>query len=240
MSTESPKKITFYTDRRCPFCRRVHAVLKEIGVKVDEVFVTLDKPREQWYLDINPKGLIPALKYGDEILTESAIIAEFLVDAFPNRILPPPTSPENALFRARARFFVETYNSKVQPLFVKYYYTQADDSRPALNQEVYNTIHKEIEPLLKDANPFFGGKDHLTWVEIMFGSFVIYIKMYATEEAQWIIPQELVEKLKTLPNYWKWVNAVDSHPTINEVVDRKAIINLLLARRAKAAAAQTK
>jgi glutathionyl-hydroquinone reductase len=47
-------KFTLYTNHRCPFAHRVHIVLKELGLKYEEVFIDLDKPREPWYLEINP------------------------------------------------------------------------------------------------------------------------------------------------------------------------------------------
>lgn len=47
-------KITLYTNHRCPYAHRAHIVVKELGLPYDEVIIDLDKPREQWYLDINP------------------------------------------------------------------------------------------------------------------------------------------------------------------------------------------
>jgi glutathionyl-hydroquinone reductase len=47
-------KITLYTNHRCPWAHRAHIVLKELGLKYEEVIIDLDRPREKWYLDINP------------------------------------------------------------------------------------------------------------------------------------------------------------------------------------------
>lgn len=47
-------KITLYTNHRCPFAHRAHIVLKELGLKYEEVIIDLDKPREPRYLEINP------------------------------------------------------------------------------------------------------------------------------------------------------------------------------------------
>jgi hypothetical protein len=46
--------IKLYTNHRCPFAHRAHIVLKELGLKYEETIIDLEKPREQWYLDINP------------------------------------------------------------------------------------------------------------------------------------------------------------------------------------------
>jgi glutathionyl-hydroquinone reductase len=46
--------IKLYTNHRCPWAHRAHIVLRELGLKYDEVIIDLDKPREPWYLEINP------------------------------------------------------------------------------------------------------------------------------------------------------------------------------------------
>ena len=52
--TMTQPKITLYTNHVCPFAHRAHIALKETGLKYDEVIIDLDKPREPWYLEINP------------------------------------------------------------------------------------------------------------------------------------------------------------------------------------------
>jgi glutathione S-transferase len=47
-------KITLYTNHKCPYAHRAHIVLKELGLEYKEVIIDLDKPREDWYLKINP------------------------------------------------------------------------------------------------------------------------------------------------------------------------------------------
>jgi glutathione S-transferase len=51
--------ITLYTNHRCPWAHRAHIVIKELGLPYDEVIIDLDKPREPWYLDVNPVRLPP-------------------------------------------------------------------------------------------------------------------------------------------------------------------------------------
>lgn len=47
-------KIIFYNNRNCPYAQRVHITLKELGLEFEEVIIDLTKPREPWYLKINP------------------------------------------------------------------------------------------------------------------------------------------------------------------------------------------
>lgn len=231
------QKLTLYTNRKCPFARRVHATLKELSLEYEEVFIDLNTPRPQWYLDINPRGLVPTLKFGNEIITESSIVCEFLVDAFsPNHILPPPTTPENALFRARAKWFVDTYNTKAISAWFKVIFAPTEQL-PEAGKVFVDIIEKEVEPYLASAKPFFGGSDKLTWVEIQLGSFLILPKTFSSEDAGQLLVKEQYERLKALKNFGPWLERVTEHPTILEVFEREEIVKGTFKRRANALAA---
>jgi len=47
-------KIKLYTNHGCPWAHRAHITLKELGLPYEEVIIDLTKPREPWYLEINP------------------------------------------------------------------------------------------------------------------------------------------------------------------------------------------
>ena len=56
IDSTSPK-ITLYTNHGCPFAHRAHVVIKELGLEYEQVIIDLTKPREPWYLEINPVSL---------------------------------------------------------------------------------------------------------------------------------------------------------------------------------------
>lgn len=93
-SDKPAPKITLYTNHGCPYAHRAHITLSELDLPYEEVLIDLSTPRPQWYLDINPRGLVPSIKYSveglydEEIITESAIVAQFLMDEFPSHLLP--------------------------------------------------------------------------------------------------------------------------------------------------------
>lgn len=41
-----------------------------------------------------------------------------------------------------------------------------DEEKEQKAEEMVEALEKEVEPLLKDANPYFGGKGELTLVEV--------------------------------------------------------------------------
>lgn len=51
------------------------------------------------YLQLNPKGVVPTLVHGDEVIVESTVICEYIHDAFEG----PDLVPESAADRARMR-----------------------------------------------------------------------------------------------------------------------------------------
>lgn len=134
----------------------------------DEVIIDLQTPREEWYLKINPRGLVPALRVGDEIIVESGIIVQYLVDSQASTtLLPSPGTPEAALKRARINFFVDTFVSKIVPLFYgAYFKPTTEEERAEKSASIIKTVEGDLIPLLEDAAPFFGGSKDLTLAEV--------------------------------------------------------------------------
>jgi glutathione S-transferase len=127
-------------------------------------------PRTPEYLAINPRGLVPSLVYGDEIITESAVVANFLADAYPSHLVPASNDPNGPLTRARIAFFADTFSSKlVGPLF-KGAFAPSDEEGSKIFKEFVDVVVKEVEPLLADAAPFFGGSEQLTLAEVCLSS----------------------------------------------------------------------
>lgn len=53
-------KIILYTNHGCPWAHRAHIVLKELGLQYEEIIIDLNKPREPWYLEVNPVWTVTA------------------------------------------------------------------------------------------------------------------------------------------------------------------------------------
>ena len=105
----------------------------------------------------------------DEILLESGLVSQFLVDAHPSHLLPASdSSPTAPLFRYRVNFFVDTYFTKVNTYLYAAIRATNDEEKKAKVDEWVKAVEKEIEPLLHDANPFFGGSKEMTLAEVFF------------------------------------------------------------------------
>ncbi|KAJ3109570.1 hypothetical protein HK100_003278 [Physocladia obscura] len=223
--------ITLYTSHRCPWAHRAHIALNELKVPFKEVIIDLDTPRTAEYLAINPRGLVPSINWNGNIITESAIVAQFLADAYPSHLLPPSTSPDAALRRARINFFVDTFFTKFQNHLFKVFSAKSDQEiDDAVNVAVAGAV-KEVEPLLFDASPFFGRSDELTLAEVLTGSFVVRLITLAKAD---VYPSSILEKLsQQTPNFYKWAEIVAQHPSVTSIFDAEAHISSTKARIAK-------
>ncbi|KAF2663428.1 thioredoxin-like protein [Microthyrium microscopicum] len=228
-------EIVLYTNRRCPWAHRAHIALDELKVPFKEVTIDLDTPRTQEYLAINPRGLVPSISFNGEIYTESAVVSWLLADAFPSgKLVLPSSAAGGPQQRARIAFFVDTYFSKFQGGLMKLFGAKTDEEQEPIITEAVDKLVKEIEPLLKNAKPFFGGSSHITQAEVLTGSFVIRL-VSLTKVG--IYPAKLSSSIaERAPNFWKWAEAVAAHPSVTGIYDEEKIIASTKARIAKARA----
>lgn len=189
------------------------------------------------YLKINPRGLVPSIKYSvpgvfdEEIITESAIVAQFLADARPSHLLPSTLhDPKAPLFRARVAFFTDTWNTKVQPSMYPILTAATAEEQEEKAKEMVAAIEKEIEPLLADAAPFFNGSDKMTLAEAIVAPFLL--RFYACSEAG-LMPKSIKEGIKKLPNTGKWAEHVLKQESVLYIWDEEKVIARTGARIAK-------
>ena len=104
--------ITLYDAARCPFCARVRIVLAEKGVPFESVEIDLaDRPA--WLYEKNPIGKVPVLEEDGWVLPESAVIAEFLNERYPE----PPLWPADPGERAAGRLLVFRFDDFSGPYY---------------------------------------------------------------------------------------------------------------------------
>lgn len=96
-----PDKLTLVSFDLCPYVQRAAIVLAEKGVPFERVDIDLEN-KPDWFLAISPRGKVPLLKVGEDVLFESAAIVEYLDEAHEPRL-----HPENPVTRARHRAWME-------------------------------------------------------------------------------------------------------------------------------------
>ncbi|KAJ3494872.1 hypothetical protein NLG97_g3799 [Lecanicillium saksenae] len=215
-------KIKLYTNHRCPWAHRAHIVLAELGIPFEEEIIDLSVPRTAEYLAINPRGLVPSLSYNGQIITESAVVSQFLADAHPSHLVPQSGTPEGALQRARIAFFVDTFIGKAQSQNFKASIAKTPAEAEAAAAEFVKQIVTEVEPLLADAAPYFGGSKTLTLAEALTGSFLL--RLFALTK-HGVVTESLTKDLAVkAPNFYNWASKVVEHPSVTGIWDEEKVV----------------
>ncbi len=132
-----------------------HIILRESGLDFSTVKVDLATKRTEHnedYLTINPKGQVPALLLDDgSLLTEGAVIVQFLADKVPDRQLLAPLGSLTRYHTLEWLNFVATELHKgFTPLF-----------KPNTPDEYKVTVREQLEQKFAYINDELNGKQWL-------------------------------------------------------------------------------
>lgn len=118
----------------------------------------------------------------------------------------------------------------MQPGLFGVFRASGDDDAAEKARELVATIKKEIEPLLEDASPFFGGNERVTMAEALTGSFVIRLYAYARAD---LLPRFLIDEMDGLKNFSKWAKSVMAAESVTYVWDEEKNIEGIKKRMEK-------
>ncbi len=139
-----------------------HASLELAGATFEPVMVKLHKGEQRApdYLALNPRGQVPVLVDGDEVVTQIVAIALHLDAKFPEAGLLPAAGQA----RSRALQTLAWMNNTVHPTFTHVFMPQkftgdeaAQKAVKAHAVEVYRGLLGELEALAQKAQPWLGG-----------------------------------------------------------------------------------
>ncbi|MCJ1310653.1 hypothetical protein MMC25_004319 [Agyrium rufum] len=248
----SKPKYTLYTNHFCPWAQRAHIVADELKIPFEEVHIDLGKPREEWYLKVNPRGLVPALAIEDPsssekptIVLESGIISTYLADLYgatgseAKSFYPPSTTVAGALARATMTFFVDTWFTKVQPTVMELLLLSSQEEREQRSSEIVAKIKQHIEPEPIGATsagegPFWGGSQTITLVEALTGSFLL--RLQGLIKADYLSSSIIGSFQKETPKFSKWLEATCADPSVKGIWNEKAVVESTIGRYKKLAA----
>ena len=93
--------------------QKVRLLLAELGLEYERRGVPIERPRPQWYADINPLMGIPTLQDGDLVLSESQAILRYLA----NREGRDDLYPADPAARARVDMMLDRFAFTFRPAF---------------------------------------------------------------------------------------------------------------------------
>ncbi|EGN92742.1 hypothetical protein SERLA73DRAFT_190579 [Serpula lacrymans var. lacrymans S7.3] len=150
---QEPQELVFYSGWFCPFNQRTWISLEEKGIPYQYKEVNPYK-KEKHFLDINPKGLVPAIEYRGKALYESIILCEFLEDAYPSH--KPHLLPVDPFDRAHARIWIDHCTKTIVSATHRLLQSQDKESQDNAREELYAAQRK----LAKEVKgPYFNGEE---------------------------------------------------------------------------------
>ena len=151
----------FFAPGACSFVP--HAMLEMAGVEFEPMMVKLHKgeQRSPDYLALNPRGQVPVLVDGDEVVTQIVAILLHL-DA---RLPQAGILPASGLARTRALQTLAWMNNTVHPTFTHVFmpekFTDDEAAKAAIRAfaaTTYRGLLGEIEALAAQASPWMMGE----------------------------------------------------------------------------------
>lgn len=147
----------------------VHWMLEELGEPYDIHLVSFKKGEnlQPEYLAINPMGKVPAVRYGDVVVTEAAAICAYLADEFPQARLNVPVGDPRRGVYLKWLFFGP---SCVEPAIMDRAYPRREaPPRAALGFGDYDTVIDVLAKAAAAADPYLTG-EKFTAADVVIGS----------------------------------------------------------------------
>jgi glutathione S-transferase len=183
-----------------PFVQRVWISLERKGIQYEYIEVDpYAKPKS--LLEVNPRGLVPALRHGDWACYESSVLMEYLEDLGQGVPLLP-ASPQS---RAHSRLWSDHVNRHVIPTF--YRLLQAQETEKQI--EFAKSLSEELQKLIDAADPngpFFLGCD-ISFVDIQLAPWMLRLSRVLGPYRSWPSPPPGTR-------WAKWVEAVENDPSV--------------------------
>ena len=151
----------FFAPGACSFVPHAMLELAEVAFEPQMVKLHKGEQRSPEYLALNPRGQVPVLVDGDEVVTQIVAILLYLDEKLPMAGILPPTGLE----RARALQVLTWMNNTVHPTFTHVFmpqkFTDEEAAQLAIKRfavEGYRGLLGEIEALAANAAPWLAGE----------------------------------------------------------------------------------
>lgn len=138
-----------------------HIALEELGMVYETEQVNLKNKTcsSGDYYQVNPKGSVPALRMeSNEILTETAVILQYLGDLIPEKnLLPAAGSVERYRVMELLNHIATDLHKTYNPLFFPARYVRDENAQ----EQLRGSLKEMLAPRLTGLNAFLAGKNFL-------------------------------------------------------------------------------
>ena len=187
-----------------------HILMRESGQTVELDKVGRDKKTESGanFLEINPKGYVPALQLEDgEVLTENVVVHNYLADLKPESKLAPPYGTKARLRQDELALYIsteihKTYGAMFNPAMAEEM-KQASRDKLAVRYEL-------IEKLLADGRPYLTGQNFAT------------VDAYLFTVSRWA--PGLKVDLSKFPKLAEYLERVAARPAVKAALEAEGLL----------------
>ncbi|KAJ5700337.1 hypothetical protein N7536_003350 [Penicillium majusculum] len=153
----------------CPFVQRVWIALELKGIPYQYIEVDpYEKP--QSLLEVNPRGLVPALRHDDWGCYESNVLLEYLEDLGVGAAM----LPGDPKLRAHCRLWADHVNRHIVPSFYRILQEQDQQKQIEKTQELRDAMEKLLE-VAHPKGPFFMGPQ-MSLVDVQAAPWIIRLR----------------------------------------------------------------
>ncbi|EEH20990.2 hypothetical protein PABG_03221 [Paracoccidioides brasiliensis Pb03] len=181
----------------CPFVQRVWIALEVKGIPYQYIEIDPYKKPDS-LLEMNPRGLVPAIRHGNWECYESTVLLEYLDDLDTGNLLLPSRDPQ---LRAHCRLWADHINRHIIPTF--YRLLQEQDLQKQIQHS--EELKEEISKLVNASHmhgPFFLGPT-ISFVDIQFAPWILRLSRVLKPYRGWPDPEK--------GSRWAaWVDAIEA------------------------------
>lgn len=190
----------FYKTGACS--RAVHVLLNELAVPFTLSPYDTDQPDSK-LLKVNPRGQVPTLVVGEDIITEGAAIMSWLADEHHSALLPT-----SGMARAKALQWLAFANSSLHPIYGAFFKGGEAFAASEFGKQAQASLQKLLDLVEAQLNQteYLAG-DSITLGDILTTVVVSWTPRIAAKVTVGAKTQALVEKVSARPSYVKAVEA---------------------------------
>ncbi|MDG2238095.1 MAG: glutathione S-transferase family protein [Arenicellales bacterium] len=202
------QKIKFYAVPVSTYCARVRIILRLKSIDFEELLPPGGNYNTTEYRRLIPAGSVPAIEIGGFRLHDSAAIAEFLDEQYPE----PAMWPQNVQKRAVLRSIAHFHDTRLEPA-LRVLFPMVGQS-PESPEKITSAINHIVECLkrldsLVEPSPYLGG-DRLSLADCVYPTTLFMLEDVVNA----------LEKKITLPSkISNWQKALYDNLIVRRVVD---------------------
>jgi len=192
-----------------------HIGLEESGARYDSQALSFAKNEQKTpeYLEINPRGRVPALVIDEGAIVENTAILDYVAAKY-----APQLMPKDAVQRARAISLMAWFSNNVHPAFTHIGRPERFASDIATHDNIKATGRGNFHAALKEIDGLLAGKQ---WI---LGDQFSVVDGYALVFYGW--GKRIGLPMAELKNYTAWKDRMLARPAVRRVLEREQSVLL--------------